>query len=112
MLRYNLFKIMRERGIDRPLLFLIHAGIARRTASRLVHREMDKISVKHLTIICTSLNCTPNDLFEWHPVKGRLYPEDFALNKLIPDPSKSDLMLALKGMPLDKFQEMYRPKIG
>lgn len=55
--------ILTARSIVRPFAFLIKIGINNNTANKMLKGEAVQINFRQLTILCTNLNCTPNDLF-------------------------------------------------
>ncbi len=56
--------------------------------------------------ICTLLNCTPNDLMEWTPGSSNLKTTDHPLNELIRDKKTTDYMGLLRGLPLNKLEDI------
>lgn len=67
MLKFNLERLLIQRGITKPVPFLIKAGFTRNVASRIVNLKPRKYSAKQIETLCKVLKCMPNDLFEWTP---------------------------------------------
>ena len=67
MLKLNIEKHCRLRGIINPVQYLQKAGISYFMAYKLVNGHSDRISIKKLEWLCNVFKCTPNDLFDWTP---------------------------------------------
>lgn len=68
MLFFNLNRIFTARGIKKGSGYLIkNLGISSATATAINLGRARTITLKHLELLCTNLNCTPNDLLEWQP---------------------------------------------
>lgn len=107
MLRYNLKSIFRERGIDRPLAFMVNAGIASTTAHDIMNNNVRTFRLKHIEILCKALMCEPNDLLVWTPKKGEIYPDDLPLRKLEKKTAESDeFMDLLSKLTLSDLREV------
>ena len=72
MLKFNLSRIFKIRGINRPTTFFLQLGYSPGTASKYANSKMNTLYLYAIEKICVQLNCTPNDLLEWTPSK----PED------------------------------------
>lgn len=106
MLTFNLRSIMKTRGIEHPLKFLMRGGISRSAGWRLLQRETQTVRIGQIERICTLLLCEPNDLFAWRADKGVAYPDEFPLKRLERVEVEGDIMEALSKMPLDKLKEV------
>jgi DNA-binding Xre family transcriptional regulator len=58
----HLKPILVARNILHPSAFLIKIGINNTTATKMLKGEAVQINFRQLTLLCTHLNCTPNDL--------------------------------------------------
>lgn len=94
------------RGIENPARHLLKLGISRPTISRLMHGDKSWVSYAHLEKICTVLNCTPNDLFEWKPSADSNLPENHALYALRRTDSGRSLNEIVKDIPLERMSEV------
>lgn len=112
MLIYNVHAICKARGIKQPYTFLVKSGISRRTAGRILNNETGSMVLKHVEIICSALNCEPNDLVVWVPDKNVVYRDDFALKRLQKKDMGEELLNALATMPLDKLKEVSDMVLG
>lgn len=67
MLQLNLNRIFKARGIAQPYKFLVQSGFVPFTAHKYKNGQVEHMRLDHIEKLCTLLNCTPNDLFEWLP---------------------------------------------
>jgi DNA-binding Xre family transcriptional regulator len=103
MIKLDLIRILDDKGIEKPNLFLKKNGFTAHTASRLLNNKVDSINFKHLETICLVLNCTIDDLFSWsHENSTELY-KDHALQKLKRGEKKGSIIKKLKDLPADKL---------
>jgi DNA-binding Xre family transcriptional regulator len=90
MLTINLQRIFQLRGIKSPYTFLVKLGVAPATARNWARNEIGSMRPAHFTALCTALNCTPNDLFEWRAGADPTSPETHALRSLVrPDSARN-----------------------
>ena len=106
MLKLNLKRVFALRGIDKPVAFMIEAGIIRATAGNLVKQHASGVKIEHLEILCRLLNCTPNDFFEWQADGADALPEKHSLNNLKRAQTAQGIMNLVKDLPLEKVEEM------
>ncbi len=90
------------RGIERPYTFLVKNGFAAQTATDWSQNYIGCVRAEKLEKLCTLLNCTPNDLFEWREDNKTVIPEGHALRSL----KKSNNHLALRDIPADKLEKL------
>lgn len=106
MLVYNIHAICKARGVKNPYTFLVKSGISRRAAWRILNDESKSVRLKHIEIMCTVLNCEPNDLLVWISEKDVVYREDFVLKRLERKDLGDELLNALATMPLEKLKQV------
>jgi len=106
MLRLNLKRAFRLRGIENPTSELVEMGISRPTVFRLLNNDKSWVSYEHLEKVCAVLNCTPNDLFEWYPSGSLNLPENHALYALRRDEAARSLKEIAKDIPLERMGEI------
>ena len=58
----HLKPILAARNILHPSAYLIKIGINNSTPNKMLKGEAVQINFRQLTLLCTHLNCTPNDL--------------------------------------------------
>jgi DNA-binding Xre family transcriptional regulator len=69
MLKLNLVRLFKIRGITKPNAFLSKLGINYVTASNIINGKVTSLKFSHTEKLCKALKCTPNDLYEWVPDK-------------------------------------------
>lgn len=106
MLKLNVSRVFRLRGVENPARHLLKLGISRPTISRLLNNDKSWVSYAHLEKICTLLNCTPNDLFEWKPSADANLPENHALYALRRSESGKSLKEFVKDLPLEEVEKL------
>jgi DNA-binding Xre family transcriptional regulator len=106
MIFCNLTRAFALRGIDRPSEILVKHGISRPTITRLLRGEKGGVSYRHLEIICTILNCTPNDLFEWRPDPKNPLPENHSLQALKRTARARSLKEMINDVPMEKLDRV------
>ena len=106
MLRYNLGKIYKIRGIIKPFAFLKKNGFTPNQAARYSKDIVMGMRTELLERICLILNCTPHDIMEWIPEKGDRVPADHALYELNKNTGKLDFLDSIHDLPLDKMAEI------
>lgn len=106
MIRFNLLALCKARGIDNPNSFLVKAGFARETASRILNGHSVAFRFDHIERLCEALYCEPNDLLEWRPKRDVEYAEDFPLKKLLREDFGYEWLDVVKKMPLEELKEL------
>jgi len=84
----NLKPILALRNIPHPSAFLIKIGINTTAVNKMLKGEAVQLNFRQLTILCTHLNCTPNDLFE---TRDMTLPPGHSLEVLAPKPEVMSL---------------------
>ena len=95
----NIERALRLRGIEQHYKFLIKQGFAPFSARTMLEGNAISIKFEHLERICLALNCTPNDLFEWHPAGSQNVAETHSMNSL----RQKDLPQMLGEVPMEKL---------
>ena len=104
MLRFNLKKIYRMRGIHKPMKFLQRHGFSYSKAYSLAHNRMNAVRLDNLEKLCFLLNCTPNDLLEWKPTLPEHNVENHPMLKLMPKEDFNFLEI-IKDIPPEQIPE-------
>ncbi|MFA6979428.1 MAG: helix-turn-helix transcriptional regulator [Ignavibacteriaceae bacterium] len=107
MLKYNLNKIFKMRGVHNPVQFLESKGYKRDTAYRIVNNIAKTLQLRQIQDICLWFNCTPNDLFEWTPDKQEELTTTPALMQLMPA-KLADFAQLAKDIPMHKVPEFMK----
>ncbi len=108
MLKYNFEPIIFARGIERPYTYFVNAGFSTQLATKLKNNQVKILRPKTIEKLCLLLNCTPNDIMEWHPTQHQLGDNTHALhaikaNNLDKIEHLTDL---LRKVPLDKIEDI------
>jgi len=106
MLFANLNRAFALRAIDKPSEILLKHGISRPTILRLLRGDKEGVSYRHLEIICTILNCTPNDLFEWQSDAKTNLPENHSLYALKRIEKTRSLKEMINDVPMEKLDQV------
>jgi len=106
MLRFNPKRVFALRGIENPVTVMLEAGIIRNTVNNLLRQQTSVVKIEHVEILCRLLNCTPNDLYEWHPTGADALPETHSLNALKRKKTVQDINALVKEIPLEKVEEL------
>ena len=105
MLYLNVAGVLNLRGITlRHYSYLTKKGFIRSTASKLASNQTWQIRYSLLEQLCLTLNCTPNDLFQWLPDEGQAITENTALKTLIRGEQESAISQMVKDMPIEKLE--------
>jgi len=106
MLFFNLQRLTKLKGINRPFSYFIALGYPRGLASKMAQSKMQTFSVKRLEELCIHFNCTPNDLFEFRPDSKNHLPETHPLYALKRDDSTEEVINLLHDLPVEKIREL------
>jgi len=106
MLRYNLSRIYRVRGITRPTNFFSKLGYSIGTASKYAHSNMNTLNLRTTEKICTQLNCTPNDILEWTPDTPEDDRKDHPLYTLKKSDKASQVTQLIYSLSLTQLQQL------
>ena len=107
MIRWNLKRIFTAKGILTPNKFLIQNGHSKSYASSLMNDGVHSVSLKKLEQLCVSLNCTPNDLFDFVPDNKVSVPEGHALNSIRKSDMIGEVAKLMQDLPMEKIEEMW-----
>jgi DNA-binding Xre family transcriptional regulator len=106
MIVLNLKSVFKARGIDNPASFLLNAGLSRHTVTNFLHNNSGSVKLRYIDLICTKLNCTPNDLFVWVPDKNNVLPESHLLNTIKRGNTVFDLKETMKSIPINQLNQI------
>lgn len=104
MLKINLIKVFRLRGITKPGKYLEQNGFSKSIAYNIIKLKTSALKLENLNKLCSILSCTPNDFLEWTPDKSIPLPESHPLQKLKPA-EVLNLSELLKDVPAEKISE-------
>lgn len=98
-------KVASARGLEKKYKFMVKNGFSPTTATKLANGEVEYLRLEYIEKLCTLLNCTPNDLFEWTPNSKAEDHEDHPLQSI----RKSELInisQTLRELPISKIKEI------
>ena len=104
MLYFNLTRLLKVRGVERPYSWLVQNGFVPQTATRWAKNEIGYVRPEQMERLCLLLNCTPNDLFDWREDGKTVVHEGHALHTLTKQ--KNDIQTTLRELPLDKLEKL------
>lgn len=107
MLKLNLDRIFRVKGIDKPNQYLQKIGNSPVYASNLVREKVTSIKFYKLEQMCIKFNCTPNDLFDYIPNKQNPLEPTHALHSISKTDAISEVNKLLHELPLEKIEQLY-----
>lgn len=108
MLRLNLDRIFKVKGITKTNQFLINLGNSDGYASQLVHGRSVSIRFDKLEQLCKALNCTPNDLFNYTDDGEKPLPDNHALYSISRSDAIGEVNKLLNDLPMEKIEELYK----
>ncbi len=82
---------------------MVKNGFPASTASGMLNFRAAHIGIKSLEKLCVSLNCTPNDLFDWKDDDKTALGETHQLNTLRKNKIEKKFSDIIKHVPLDKL---------
>ena len=106
MLYFNLPRLLRQKGIVKPFSYFLSLGYSRTTASKMATNQVISFTVSKLEQYCIEMNCTPNDLFDYHPNSSSNIGGDHPLNELIRDDVTNEINALLHNLPMKKIKEL------
>jgi DNA-binding Xre family transcriptional regulator len=107
MLQFNLARIFKARGIDRPFSYLTQHGFTPSLASRIINSKVLNFNLHTIEMLCTALNCTPNDLLEWKPTKSTVgVTADHSLYSLKREDKATEVMQLINDVSLEKLAQI------
>jgi DNA-binding Xre family transcriptional regulator len=105
MLRLNIARLLRQRGKQPPLTYLIAHGFTRDEARSIMNPNLSMLRLSMMTRLCLLFNCQPNDLFGYD---GKVRCHLDALNEVI-TVYTDDL---LEGLNTEQIAELARMAQG
>ena len=104
MLYFNLTRLLKVRGVERPYSWLVQNGFVPQTATRWAKNQIGYVRPEQMERLCLLLNCTPNDLFDWREDSQTVVHEGHALRSLTKQ--TNDIQTRLRELPLDKLEKL------
>lgn len=106
MLVFNPRRIFALRGVEKPSAFLARQGIAPSTAIKFMKAQSSMFKISYVEMICVTMNCTPNDLFDWKPDAKTNLPENHPLRALERTEKIKNIRELLHDLPVEKLSQI------
>ena len=106
MLKFNISRILKEKGIERPYSYFISKGYQRDKAQRLGKDTLKTINLQTLEHLCVLFDCTPNELLEWKPGKEVQDVSTHPLRDLQRSDSPVNIKALLHAIPVTQLPEI------
>ncbi len=106
MLRYNFNRILKARGIEKPVVYLKNAGFSENFSIKVTNNKVVRINLRELERLCLVLHCSPNDFYEWIPEQDASISPDHPLNAIKKSEKVIDLTKMLHSIPLGYLEEI------
>jgi len=106
MLYFNLTRLLKLRGVERPYSWLVANGFVPQTATRWAKNDIGYMRPQQIEKICLLLNCTPNDLFDWREDGKTVVHDTHALRTLTKQAPDTSVQTAVRELPLDKLEKL------
>lgn len=112
MLKIDINRIARKKGIMDATELLRNIGYERHKAWRMTSGRMKKWDMKDIEKLCELFKCSPNDLYVFVPEKGKVYAEGHGLRQLIRMNEGFDVVSYMRGLGGDEVKEIEKKILG
>ncbi len=106
MLYFNLTRLLKLRGVERPYSWLVANGFVPQTAVNWSKNQIGYVRPEQMEKLCLLLNCTPNDLFDWREDGKTVVHDEHALRTLTKTAPDTSVQNAVRELPLDKLEKL------
>ena len=106
MLYFNLNRVFKAKGIDKPFTYLVKHGYSNGFATSITNNRYRKLNLDDVQKLCELLSCTPNDIIQWVPDNAEVNTIDHPLAKLLRTDQVMDLNRTLNSIPFEKLIEI------
>jgi DNA-binding Xre family transcriptional regulator len=106
MIAFNLPRLLQTKGVTKPFTYFMSLGYSRGLASKMARNEERGFTLDKLEKYCIHFNCTPNDLFDYHPDSKNKLAADHPLYQLKREDHSGEIHALLHSLPLDKIREL------
>lgn len=108
MIRLNITRILKIKGITEANQYFIQRGHSPSYTYHLLRNNLNSLSMEKLEMLCTDLNCTPNDLLTYIPETKKMLAADHALHSLTKTETITEVNKLLHNLPMEKIEELYK----
>jgi DNA-binding Xre family transcriptional regulator len=112
MLKLNIARVLHLRGIYDASEYLRGLGFSKNKANRLSRDIKESFDRYDLERICIDLNCTPNDLLEWHPSEKTKAGPTHALRVLERRSAAIGVVNLVQELPADELEAVEQFILG
>jgi len=105
MLKFNISRVLKLRGIEKPYAYLRRRGFSQTTASNLAGNKIAGMKDYNIQRLCVLLRCEPNDLFEWTPEKNESVEGHPLAGLKRAETQTINFADALRKIPINKVEE-------
>lgn len=81
-------------------------GYSRGLSSKMAQNLERGFTLEKLERYCIDFNCTPNDLFDYHPDSRNKLPDNHPLYQLKREDKDDEIIALLHNLPLNKIREL------
>lgn len=106
MLTFNINRLLKIRGVEKPFAYMVASGFSTDFASRIIKNKTRRMDLHMVERLCELFRCTPNDLIEWEPNPEQAMVADHPLKPLERAKKVEGLTQLLNAVPLDKLEEI------
>ena len=105
MLKFYIKDVLRVKGYKPNTHILQRMGLRYTAANRLIKGETRSLTLDHLEMLCTFLNCTPNDILNYIPKTDHPLPDDHPLHQITKPLNLESPVDYIKGMTPEQAAE-------
>ncbi|NJK86876.1 MAG: helix-turn-helix transcriptional regulator [Bacteroidales bacterium] len=106
MLKFNFYRLLKARGIERPFSYLVKNGFSSNLATRIARNQVYSLNLTSLERYCDFFHCTPNDLLEWIPGANDINIEQHHLFSLRRTHEVNNLLKLMHSIPQEKLEKI------
>ncbi len=105
MLKFYIKEVLKVKGYKPNTHILQRMGLRYTAANRLIKGEARSLNLKHLEMLCSFLNCTPNDILNFTPHQENPISLEHPLNTLTKPLNQDSPIDFIKSMTPDQAKE-------
>ena len=106
MLTFNINRLLKIRGVEKPYAYMVASGFSSDFSVRIIKNKTRRMDLNMVERLCELFRCTPNDLIEWEPSPEQAAVENHPLKPLERAKKVEGLTQLLNSVPLDKLEEI------
>ena len=106
MLKYNLNRLIRAKGIMKPFSFFRKQGLSGNFSTRLANDRVARLELSEIEKLCEIFQCTPNDLMEWVPSSKSQNTATHPLASLRRSNNPGQIYQMIGDLPIEKISQL------